>query len=226
MTELVPQADVKTRIARRIAREFVDQKRRMIINLGVGTPTLVADYITGDRIFLQAENGMLGVGPKAQDDARDPKLINAGREPVTETPGCCYFDSAASFGMIRGGHIDATVIGAFEVDETGSIANWIIPNGRQLGVGGAMDLVAGARQVVIALPHTSSKGQPKLVRQCTLPVTGYHEADLVVTELAVFRFREGRMVLEEIAAEVDLEGLRALTDAHFIVADTLRPMPV
>lgn len=226
MTELVPQADVKTRIARRIAREFMDQGRRMIINLGVGTPTLVADYITGDRIVLQAENGMLGVGPKAPDGARDLKLINAGREPVTETPGCCYFDSAASFGMIRGGHIDATVIGAFEVDETGSIANWIIPNGRQLGVGGAMDLVAGARQVVIALPHTSSKGQPKLVRQCTLPVTGYHEADLVVTELAVFRFRDGRMVLEEIAPEVDLEGLRALTAAHFIVAETLRPMPV
>ena len=226
MTELVPQTDVKTRIARRIAREFMDQKRRLIINLGVGTPTLVADYITGDRIFLQAENGMLGVGPKAPDGARDPKLINAGREAVTETPGCCYFDSAASFGMIRGGHIDATVIGAFEVDETGSIANWIIPNGRQLGVGGAMDLVAGARQVVIALPHTSSKGQPKLVRQCTLPVTGYHEADLVVTELAVFRFRDGRMVLEEIAPEVDLEGLRALTAARFIVADPLRPMPV
>ena len=226
MTDLVPATEVKTRIARRIAQEFVAQGRKMIINLGVGTPTLVANYITSGRIFLQAENGMLGVGPKAEGDRIDPKLINAGREPVTETPGCCYFDSAASFGMIRGGHIDATVIGAFEVDETGSIANWIIPNGRQLGVGGAMDLVAGARQVVVALPHTSSKGQPKLVRKCTLPVTGYHEADLVVTELAVFRFRERQMVLEELAPEIDLEGLRARTAARFTVAENLKPMPV
>ena len=226
MTDLVPAAEVKTRIARRIAQEFVAQGRKMIINLGVGTPTLVSNYITSGRIFLQAENGMLGVGPKAEGDRIDPKLINAGREPVTETPGCCYFDSAASFGMIRGGHIDATVIGAFEVDETGSIANWIIPNGRQLGVGGAMDLVAGARQVVVALPHTSSKGQPKLVRKCTLPVTGYHEADLVVTELAVFRFRERQMVLEELAPEIDLAGLRARTAAHFTVAGDLKPMPV
>lgn len=226
MTELVPQSEVKTRIARRIAQEFMAQGRRMSINLGVGTPTLVANYITGNRIFLQAENGMLGVGPKAEGDAVDSKLINAGREPVTETPGCCYFDSATSFGMIRGGHIDATVIGAFEVDETGNIANWIIPNGRQLGVGGAMDLVVGARQVVVALPHTSSKDQPKLVRECTLPITGRQEADLVVTELAVFRFREGRMVLEELAPEIDLEGLRALTPARFTVDEHLKPMPV
>jgi 3-oxoacid CoA-transferase B subunit len=226
MTDLVPATEVKTRIARRIAQEFVAQGRKMIINLGVGTPTLVANYIASGRIFLQAENGMLGVGPKAEGDRIDPKLINAGREPVTETPGCCYFDSAASFGMIRGGHIDATVIGAFEVDETGSIANWIIPNGRQLGVGGAMDLVAGARQVVVALPHTSSKGQPKLVRKCTLPVTGYHEADLVVTELAVFRFRKRQMVLEELAPEIDIEGLRARTAAHFTVSGDLKPMPV
>lgn len=226
MTELVPPSQVKTRIARRIAQEFMAQERRMFINLGVGTPTLVAGYITSSRIFLQAENGMLGVGPKAEGAAVDLKLINAGREPVTQTPGCCYFDSAASFGMIRGGHLDATVIGAFEVDETGSIANWIIPNGRQLGVGGAMDLVVGARQVVVALPHTSSKGQPKLVRECTLPITGYHEADLVVTELAVFRFRERRMVLTELAPEIDIEGLRARTAAHFSVDDDLKPMPV
>ncbi len=226
MTILVPKAQVKIRIARRIAQEFMAQGRRMFINLGVGTPTLVANYITGNHIFLQAENGMLGVGPKAEGEAVDLKLINAGREPVTETAGCCYFDSATSFGMIRGGHIDATVIGAFEVDETGNLANWIIPNGRQLGVGGAMDLVAGARQVVVALPHTSSNGQPKLVRECTLPITGCHEADLVVTELAVFRFREGQMVLEELAPEIDLEGLRALTPARFTVDDHLKPMSV
>jgi 3-oxoacid CoA-transferase B subunit len=226
MTDLVPKEEVKTRIARRIAQEFIAQARRMVINLGVGTPTLVADYIPRGRIFIQAENGMLGVGPKASGDQIDRRLINAGREPVTETPGCCYFDSATSFGMIRGGHIDATVIGAFEVDEGGSIANWIIPNGRQLGVGGAMDLVTGARQVVVAMPHTSSNGAPRLVERCSLPVTGFHEADLVVTELAVFRFREGRMRLEELAPEIDLQGLRAITAARFEISPHLAPMPV
>lgn len=224
MTTPVAKADIKVRIARRIAAEFSARKGPLFINLGVGTPTMVADYIQGDHVFLQAENGMLGVGPKAVGDAVDRRLINAGREPVTETPGCSYFNSAASFGMIRGGHIDATVIGAFEVDEEGSIANWIIPNGRQLGVGGAMDLVAGARQVVVAMPHTASDGSPKLVRRCSLPVTGYHEADLVVTELGVFRFPEGRMVLTEIAPEIDLEGLRALTAARFTAAPDLKPM--
>lgn len=226
MIELVPKEQAKKRIARRIAEEFMSQKKRMFINLGVGTPTLVADFICSDRIFLQTENGMLGVGPKAQREQVDPMLINAGREPVMETPGCCYFDSAASFGMIRGAHIDATVIGAFEVDEAGNIANWIIPNGRQLGVGGAMDLVTGARQVVVALPHTSGSGKPKLVRECTLPVTGYHEADLVVTELAVFRFRDRLMVLTEIAPEIDLHDLKALTEARFEVDPGLRTMSV
>ena len=226
MNSPVAKDAIKDRIARRIAAEFSARKGPLFINLGVGTPTLVASFIQGDHIYLQAENGMLGVGPKATGDAVDRRLINAGREPVTETPGCSYFDSAASFGMIRGGHIDATVIGAFEVDETGSIANWIIPNGRQLGVGGAMDLVAGARQVVVAMPHTGSDGQPKLVHRCTLPVTGFHEADLVVTELAVFRFLEKRMVLCEIAPEIDLDGIRALTEATFTVSPDLSPMPV
>jgi len=226
MTDLVSKEQAKKRIARRIAEEFMSQERRMFINLGVGTPTLVAEFIRSDRIFIQSENGMLGVGPKAPKEWVDLMLINAGREHVTETPGCCYFDSAASFGMIRGGHLDATVIGAFEVDETGSIANWIIPNGRQLGVGGGMDLVAGARQVVVAMPHTSANGEPKLVRACTLPVTGYHEADLVVTELGVFRFLEGRMVLTEIAPEIDLNGLKSLTEAKFDVDPGLRPMTV
>lgn len=226
MNELVPKEQIKFRIARRIAREFMSWNRTLVINLGVGTPTLVADYISSPRIFIQAENGMLGVGPKARDAAADPCIINAGREIVTQTPGCCYFDSATSFGMIRGGHIDATVIGAFEVDETGSIANWIIPNGRQLGVGGAMDLVTGARQVIVALRHTGSDGSPKLVRSCSLPITGFNEADMVVTELAVFRFEQARMILTEIAPEIDLEGLRAMTGARFAVSPQLALMPV
>ncbi|HSO20725.1 MAG TPA: CoA-transferase, partial [Desulfosarcina sp.] len=188
MTGVIPEEEIKSRIARRIAREFMAQDRPLVINLGVGIPTQVASFLKSDRIFIQAENGLLGVGPLATADSIDRQLINAGRQPVTETPGCCYFDSATSFGMIRGGHIDATVIGAFEVDQTGNIANWIMPGGKQLGVGGAMDLVSGVRQVVVASQPTARGGKPKLVRECRLPVTGYHEADLVVTELALFRF--------------------------------------
>jgi len=224
MSNLVPKEQIRSRIAKRIADEFMSQSRTMIINLGVGIPTLVADYIQSDQIFFQAENGMLGVGPKAEGEAIDRRLINAGRDPVTETPGCSYFDSATSFGMIRGGHVDATVIGAFEVDQLGSIANWIIPNGRQLGVGGAMDLVSGARQVVVAMRHTDSKGRSKLVSSCQLPVTGVQEVDLVVTELAVFRFVEGVMILEEIAPEVDQQTLLDMTEANFQISPTLKTM--
>ena len=180
----------KERIARRIAGEFDAQNRRMVINLGVGIPTMVANYVQSRNIFIQAENGILGVGPLAEGERIDRQLINAGRQPITETPGCSYFDSAASFGMIRGGHVDATVIGAFEVDEMANIANYIIPNGRQLGVGGAMDLVSGARQVIVGMQHLN-KEKSKLVKRCTLPVTGFGEADMVVTELGVFFFDAG-----------------------------------
>jgi 3-oxoacid CoA-transferase B subunit len=204
----------------------MEQQRQLVINLGVGIPTMVADYISGQSIFIQAENGMLGVGKLAKGDQIDRQLINAGRQPVTETPGCSYFDSATSFGMIRGGHVDATVIGAFQVDEAGNIANWINPNGKQLGVGGAMDLVTGARQVVVGLQHNTRDGKAKLVKRCTMPITGFGEVDLVVTELGLFRFLEGRLVLEEIAPEVSLEELRALTEARFEVGPNLRPMVV
>ena len=217
------EESAKIRIVKRIAREFMEMSsdRDIFVNLGVGTPTMVADYVEGDHVFLQAENGMLGVGPAAEPGKEDPLLINAGRVKVTETVGCAYFDSATSFGMIRGGHIDATVIGAFEVDQEGNVANWIIPNGKQLGVGGAMDLVAGAKKVYIAMPHTNKKGKPKLVPKCTLPVTGYGEVDVVVTEYALFRFKEGRMILEEIAPEITLEELKEVTAAEFVVSETL-----
>jgi 3-oxoacid CoA-transferase B subunit len=228
MGALIHEDEAKARIARRIAKEFTDQKRRMVINLGVGIPTMVGDYVESGDIFIQAENGMLGVGPLAVGDRIDRRLINAGRQPVTETPGCCYFDSSASFGMIRGGHVDSTVIGAFEVDQEGCIANWIIPNGKALGVGGAMDLVTGARQVIVAMLHTSKDGKPKLVKCCCLPVTGLNVVDMVVTELAVFRFEyagtKPRMVLEEIAPEVSLENLRSITEAEFSVLKTLKVM--
>ena len=217
----LPDGDQRVRIAKRIAREFEASGKKLIINLGVGIPTMVADYVQSDEIFIQAENGMLGVGPKAAGDQIDPLLINAGREPVTETPGCCYFDSADSFGMIRGGHVDATVIGAFEVDAEANIANWIIPNGRQLGVGGAMDLVSGAGQVIVAMLHCTGKGKPKIVSSCSLPVTGYGEADMIVTELAVFRFIEKKLTLVEMIPGIDLEEIREKTEAPFEVSPKL-----
>ncbi|MEN6466907.1 MAG: 3-oxoacid CoA-transferase subunit B [Syntrophaceae bacterium] len=226
MSEPLAENVARERIGKRIAREFMDRNCRMFINLGVGIPTAVADYIGSDEIFIQAENGMLGVGPVATGDQVDRRLINAGRQPVTETPGCCYFDSATSFGMIRGGYVDATVIGAFEVDMEGNIANWIIPNGKQLGVGGAMDLVSGARQVIVGMQHTSRNGKPKLVKRCSLPITGYAEADMVVTELGLFVFEDGRLILKEIAPEVSLAALRSLTEAEFEVSEDLKLMNV
>ena len=217
--QAIPEQQAKERIASIIARYFDKkaQNGRLFINLGVGIPTVVANYITSPNVYVQAENGMLGVGCAAPEGQMDHDLINAGRTCVTETPGCVYMDSAASFGMIRGGHVDATVIGAFEVDQKANIANWIIPNGKQLGVGGAMDLVTGAREVVIAMQHTSKNGKPKLVRQCTLPITGIGEADIIVIEYAVFVFEAGRLVLRQIAPEITLDELRNITDADFDV---------
>jgi acetate CoA/acetoacetate CoA-transferase beta subunit len=224
LTLPISEDQAKERIARRIARHFLEQGRKLVINLGVGIPTMVANYIRGGNIFIQAENGILGVGPLAEGDQIDRQLINAGRQPVTETPGCSYFDSATSFGMIRGGHVDATVIGAFEVDEDGNISNWIIPNGKQLGVGGAMDLVSGAKQVIVGMQHTTRDGKSKLVKGCRLPVTGFEEVDLVVTELGVFAFEAKGLVLQEIAPEVSLEALTAITEARFQVSPGLQSM--
>ena len=224
MTLPISEEQAKVRIAKRIARHFVEQGRKLVINLGVGIPTMVANYIRRGSVFIQAENGILGVGPLAEGKKIDRQLINAGRQPVTETPGCSYFDSATSFGMIRGGHVDATVIGAFEVDEEGNISNWIIPNGKQLGVGGAMDLVTGAKQVIVGMQHTTKDGTSKLVKRCRLPVTGFGEVDLVVTELGVFAFEARRLVLKEIAPEVSLQALTAFTEARFQVSPGLQPM--
>lgn len=214
----------KARIAKRIAREFskMCKDHSLYVNLGVGIPTMIANYIQNDNLFLQAENGMLGVGPVAQPGQEDLFLINAGRVKVTETLGCAYFDSSSSFGMIRGGHIDATVIGAFEVDEKGNVANWIIPNGKQLGVGGAMDLVAGAKKVYIAMQHVTKKGEPRIMPSCKLPVTGYGEVDVLVTEYALFRFNERGMTLEEIAPEITIDELKSITPAAYKVSCQLK----
>lgn len=214
----------KVRIAKYIAAEFDAEsgERDMFINLGVGIPTMVADYVTNSNIFLQAENGMLGVGPVADEAHADPLLINAGRAKVTETKGCSYLSSADAFGMIRGGHIDATVIGALEVNEKGDLANWIVPNGKQLGVGGAMDLVSGTKRVIIAMQHCSKKGKTKLVKECSLPITGYGCVNTIVTEYAVFNFIDGVMTLTAIAKEITQDELKSITEASYVVSDSLK----
>lgn len=214
---------VSERIAKNIASLFNDVEDITILNLGVGIPTQVSNYINNDNVFIQAENGMLGVGAIATGDDIHPELINAGRQPVLQTPGCAFFDSSTSFGMIRGGHIDATVLGAFEVDEKANVANWIIPGGKMLGVGGAMDLVAGANKVIIAMAHTS-KGEPKLIKECTLPITGYGEVDVVVTELGMFFFEDGKIILKAIAPEIDVDYLRTVTGFEFDTSDNLKKM--
>lgn len=215
------EEEAKARIAKYIAKEFdeMSEEHDLFVNLGVGIPTMVADYTASKRVFLQAENGMLGVGPVADEAHIDPLLINAGRAKVTETTGCSYMDSADSFGMIRGGHVDATVIGAFEVDEEGNVANWIIPNGKMLGVGGAMDLVSGAKKVYIAMQHVSKKGKSKLVHACSLPITGYSAVDTVVTEYAVFKFENGQMVLKAKAKEISLDELKNITEASYVISE-------
>lgn len=214
------------RIAKNIANLFNNNEETTILNLGVGIPTLVSNYIDNDNIYIQAENGMLGVGHLADEHEIHPELINAGRQPVTETLGCSFFDSATSFGMIRGGHIDATVIGAFEVDEEANVANWIIPNGKQLGVGGAMDLVTGAKNVIIAMRQTDKNGNSKLLKKCKLPVTGYGEVNYVVTEYAMFKFEDNKLVLKAIAPEVTVDEVKEITEATFVMDDNFQNMIV
>ena len=201
-------------IARRIAQEL---KPAMLVNLGIGIPTLVANYVpAGMTVFFQSENGLIGTGPLPEEGLAHPTLTDAGGRPVAALPGASTFDSAVSFGLIRGGHVDMTVLGALQVDEGGQLANWMIPGKMVPGMGGAMDLVTGARRVVVAMQHTA-KGKPKIVKKCSLPLTSVRAVDLVVSELAVIGFPDGRATLLETAPGVRIEDVVAATEASLVI---------
>jgi acetate CoA/acetoacetate CoA-transferase beta subunit len=213
--------DAPTLIARRIAQEL---KPDMLVNLGIGIPTLVANYVpAGMHVYFQSENGLIGTGSIPVEGMAEPLLTDAGGRPVTALPGACTFDSAVSFGLIRGGHVDLTVLGALQVDQAGRLANWIIPGKMVPGMGGAMDLVCGARRVILAMQHTA-KGQPKIVRELTLPLTSLRPADLVVTEMAVIGFPNGCATLLERAPGVSISQIVAATAAELVVADDVPEM--
>lgn len=208
-------------IARRCAKELKDG---FVVNLGIGLPTLIPNYLPeGVKVVLQSENGLLGLGPTPEEGKENKYLVNAGGGYISVLPGGSIFDSSTSFGIIRGGHVDVTILGAMQVDERGNLANWILPGGKTIGMGGAMDLLVGAKEVILAMEHTA-KGKPKILKRCTLPLTAPHEVDMIVTEMGVMKITPDGIVLSEINPDFTVDQVQQNTEAKLIIPSDLKPM--
>ena len=208
-------------IARRCAKELKDG---FVVNLGIGLPTLIPNYLPeGVKVVLQSENGLLGLGPTPEEGKENKYLVNAGGGYISVLPGGSIFDSSTSFGIIRGGHVDVTILGAMQVDEQGNLANWILPGGKTIGMGGAMDLLVGAKEVILAMEHTA-KGKPKILKRCTLPLTASHEVDMIVTEMGVMKITPDGIVLSEINPEFTVDQVQQNTEATLIIPSDIKPM--